>query len=164
MSEIENNEPVEFAPEEEVVDPIEVIYTGTCESLSGRSDLTFSIGRHSEDGTMYLALTGNSGKGIFSSQFVPATAIQDVVIGAHEVTGQSLKVLYPSVSTNSNAFLLSVLRAIGLVEVNPEQTRQHRHVGGMTVERCVSALMSHARAVKPEAGGRKTLKLKPKEG
>lgn len=142
MLETENNE-VEFAQEEEVIDPIEVIHTGTCESLSGRSDLTFAIGRHIESGALYIALTGNSGKGMFSSQFVSATAIQEVVIGNHEVTGLSLKVIYPNVSTNSNAFLLSVLRAIGLVEVDPEQTRRHRHVSGQTLEKCVSKLMAN---------------------
>jgi hypothetical protein len=45
----DSNEEVEFAPEE-IIDPIEVISTATCESLSGRSDLTFDIGRHTEDG------------------------------------------------------------------------------------------------------------------
>mgnify|MGYP001431055024 CR=1 FL=1 len=164
MTGIESNEAVEFAPEEEVIDPIETIYTGTCESLSGRSELTFAIGRHTENGNLFVAVTGNSGKGMFSSQFVPASEIQDVVIGNHEVTGQSLKVIYTNVSTNSNAFLLSVLRAIGLVEVNPEQTRQHRHISGMTVEKCVSALVHRAKASMSEVGGRKTLRVKPKGG
>jgi hypothetical protein len=163
MTETDNNES-ETTIE---VDPIEVIHTGHCESLSGRSDLTFAIGRHTEDGTLQIAITGNSGGGMFSSEFVSATAIQDVVLGAQEIVGQSFAVLYPQVSTNCNAFLLAILREIGLVEVNPSQKRQHRHVSGRTLEKCVASYMARAKPEKPvtvDAGGRKTLKLKSKEG
>ena len=41
MNEIENQTEVEIE-----VDPIETIYEGECPSLSGRSTLSYTIGRH----------------------------------------------------------------------------------------------------------------------
>lgn len=141
MSEIERDEAVEFVSEK-TIDPIQVICTGSCGSLSGRSDLTFSIGRHAADGTHFLSITGNTGRGMFSSQFVPAMVIQEVVLGVQEISGQSLAVLYPNVSSNSKSFLLAILKEIGLVEVNPDQTRHYRHVIGKTMEMCIASYMA----------------------
>ena len=86
----ENNEAVEFAPEEEVINPIEVIYMGECPSLSGRSTLTFAIGRHGKDGTLHLAITGNTGGGIFCPDWTSALEVHDIVLGATEITARSL--------------------------------------------------------------------------
>jgi hypothetical protein len=167
MKEIESNEAVEFAPEEEVIDPIEVIYTGTCESLSGRSDLTFVIGRHTDDGTLSMAIATNSGGGMFCKDWVSASAIQDVVLGEGGLTAKSFHVLTPGKSINTGGFIASSLRALGLIRANEENTRLHEHVPGTTFEKVVSVHMAQAKGGKQmatEAGGRKTLRVKPKEG
>ena len=62
MTEIENQTEAEVAAE---VDPIEAIYEGECPSLSGRSTLSYTIGRHTEDETLHLRISDNSGKGMW---------------------------------------------------------------------------------------------------
>jgi hypothetical protein len=168
MTGIESNEAVEFAPEE-IIDPIEAISTGTCESLSGRSDLTFVIGRHNEDGTLHLAITGNSGGGMWCKDWCSASDIQDVVLGESGLTVKSFYPLHAGRSINTGGFILAALRELGLIRANEENTRVHEHVPGTTFEKVVSAYMVQAKAakgVKPvvDAAGRKTLKLKAKEG
>lgn len=170
MKDIANNDEVEFAQEEDVIDPIETIYTGTCESLSGRSDLTFAVGRHTEDGTLHLAITGNSGGGMFCKDWVSASAIQDVVLGEGELTAKSFHQLHAGRSINTGGFFLAALKELGLLRVSEANSRLHEHSPSSTFEKVVSAHMADAKAVKPvkpvtvEAGGRKTLRVKPKEG
>jgi hypothetical protein len=160
----DSNEAVEFAPEE-IIDQIEGICTGTCESLSGRSDLTWAIGRHTEDGTLHLAITGNSGGGMWCKDWCSASDIQDAVLGEGNLTAKSFHQLHAGRSINTGGFILAALRDLGLIRANEENTRVHEHVPGTTFEKVVSAYMAQAKAVKGakpvvDAAGRKTLKLK----
>ena len=59
MSEIEANEVQTDVPAD-VIDPVKVIYEGECLSISGRSTLSYAVGRHADDKTLHLAITGNS--------------------------------------------------------------------------------------------------------
>jgi hypothetical protein len=151
------------ANEVEQIDRIEAIYQGECQSLSGRSVLAFAIGRHQEDGTLHLAITGNSGGGMWCRGWAPAIAIQDIVLGESGITAKTLRKLQEGRSINGSGFILAALRELGLVRANEENTRVHEHVPGTTFEKVVSAYMAQAKAVKPEAAGRKTLRHKPKE-
>lgn len=165
MSEIESNEAVEFAPVE-IIDPIEVICTGTCESLSGRSDLKFAIGRHTEDGTLHLAITGNTGGGMWSRDWCSASDIQDIVLGEGGLTAKSFHPLHAGRSINTGGFILAAIRELGLIRANEENTRVHEHLPGTTFEKVVSAYIAQAKAakgVKPVAvdpGRRKTQRIK----
>ena len=159
MTGIESNEAVEFAPEE-IIDPIEAICTGTCESLSGRSDLTFAIGRHTEDGTLHLAITGNSGGGMWCKDWCSASAVQDAVLGESGLTAKSFHPLHAGRSINTGGFILAALRELGLIRANEENTRVHEHVPGTTFEKVVSGYLAQAKGVKQEAGGRKTQRPK----
>jgi hypothetical protein len=164
----DSNEEIEFVPEA-IIDPIEALCTGTCESLSGRSDLTFAIGRHTEDVTLHLAITGNSGGGMWCKDWCSAGEIQDIVLGEGDLTAKSFYPLHAGRSINTGGFILAALRELGLIRANEENTRIHEHVPGTTFEKVVSAYMAQAKAAKGvkemavEAAGRKTLKLKPKE-
>ena len=157
MPEIETETTIE-------IDPIESIYDGECQSLSGRSTLTYAIGRHAEDGTLHLRITGNSGGGMFCKEWASASDVHEIVLGATEITAKCLAPLWAGKSVNTFSFGLAALRDIGLVEVDPDQSRQHRHVSGKTLEKCVSAHMAQPKAVATEKGGRKTLTIKCKEG
>jgi len=147
--------------EAEVIDPIEVIHAGECLSVSGRSTLDFEIGRHKEEGTLHLRIAGNSGRGMWCKGWASATDIQDIVLGEGELTAKNFHDLHPGKSINTSGFVLAALRELGLIRANDENTRVHEHVPSTTFEKVVSAYMAHAKAVKPEAGGRKT---KTKEG
>lgn len=63
MSDIETpvESPTDIPEEVPEVDPIQTIYEGQSESLSGRSTLTFSVGRHPDTGALHLRIVGNTG-------------------------------------------------------------------------------------------------------
>ena len=147
----ESNEVVEFAPEEEVVDPIEAIYQGECLSLSGRSTLTYAIGRHTEDGTLRLSITGNSGGGRWCRDWCRASEIQDVVLGEGELTAKSFHQLHAGRSINTGGFILAALKELGLIRANEENTRLHEHVPTTTFEQVAMARIAEAsgQVVKP---------------
>lgn len=113
---------------------IERIYTGSCPSLTNRSTLTYAIGRNAEDQSLHLAIVGNSGAGMFCSDYAPATQIDAIVFGNLELTSTALKVLHPGKSTNTAGFTLSAIRDLGLVRRATENTRLHEHVPGTTFE------------------------------
>jgi hypothetical protein len=146
------------------IDPIEVIHQGECLSLSGRSTLDFAVGRHTEDGTLRLAITGNSGGGMWCKDWASASDIQDIVLGEEGLTAKSFHSLHEGRSINSGGFILAALRELGLIRANEENTRLHEHIPGTTFEKVVVAHMAQAKGVKPDGGGRKTLRIKPKEG
>lgn len=150
-----NNEALEFAPEEEVVDPIEVIYTGECLSLSGRSTLTYAIGRHTEDGTLHLAITGNSGGGMWCKDWVSASAIQDVVLGESGLTARSFRKLQEGRSINGSGFIQGAVRDLGLIRTNAENTRLHEHVPTTTFEQVAMARIAETSEQVPKSPRRK---------
>jgi hypothetical protein len=160
MSKIETNE---AEINETEVDPIKVIYEGECPSISGRSTLCFVVGRHAEDKTLHLAITGNSGKGLFAADWAPASAIQDTVLGEGGLTAKSFFDLHPGKSINTGGFVQAALREIGLIRPNSENTRIHEHVPGATFEKVVTTLIAQANGAKRQADDSKTSRRKAKE-
>lgn len=148
MTEIET----ETTPE---VDPIEVIYTGECNSLSERSILTYAIGRHGEDGTLHLAITGNSGGGMWCKDWASASAIQDVVLGETGLTAKSFHRIHPGKSINTGGFILAALRDLGFIQPNTENTRVHDHQPTSTLESVVMARIQAAGEATPKTSRRK---------
>lgn len=158
---------IQFLSEMQDVEAIEVIHKGECASLSGRSVLDFAIGRHNEDGTLHLAITGNSGGGMWCKDYCSASAIQDVVLGEGNLTAKSFHQIHAGRSINTGGFIASALRELGLIRANKENTRLHEHVPGTTFEKVVSVAIAKSMPVKPvatETAGRKTLRVNPKEG
>ena len=154
MLEIETNE-VQTDAQADVIDPIKVIYEGECPSISGRSTLCFVVGRHAEDKTLHLAITGNSGKGMFAADWAPASAIQEVVLGAFGLTGASFHCLHEGRSCNTGPFILGVIKALGLVRANAENTRLHEHIPTTTFEQLVMAHIGESQEPAPKPGRRK---------
>lgn len=141
--------------QEAAVDPMEVIYIGECESLSGRSIIAYAVGRNKEDGALGIRITDSSGKGMWSSDWASASDIQDIVLGNTSLVGMSLNPLWQGRSVNTCSFALSALRDLGLVEVNPEQTRHHRHVSRMTFSQAVQDRIAEAKALSAKPSKRK---------
>ena len=155
MSKIRAIETNEAENDETEVDPIEVIYQGECPSISGRSTLTYAIGRHSEDGKLHLAITGNSGGGMWCRDWASASAIQDVVLGEGELTAKSFHVLHPGKSINSRGFVLASLKDLGFIRPNAENTRLHEHIPTTTFEQLVMAHIGVSQEPAPKPGRRK---------
>jgi hypothetical protein len=140
MSDIETTNEPETQPE---VDLIQTIHQGECPSLSGRSTLTYAVGRH-PDGTLHLRIVANSGKGMFCDEWIEATHIDAVVRGVLELTSSSFHVLKPGRSTNTGGFVMAALKDLGLIRVNGENTRLHEHVPTESMEKVVMARMGQA--------------------
>lgn len=151
-AEIESTQPEVEVIGVEVIeaDPTEVIYQGQCPSLSGRSTLTYEIGRHPNDQTMHLRIVGNSGGGMWSKNWASASQIHKVVLGATSVTAKDLHVLHEGRSINTGGFVLAAIKELGLVRVGAENTRLHEHVPGVTFEKAVTATMAKLKVPKPE--------------
>ena len=162
MSEIEVNE-VQPDAQADVIDPIKVIYEGECLSISGRSTLSYAVGRHADDKTLHLAITGNSGKGMWCKDWAPASAIQEVALGAFGLTAASFHGLHEGRSINTGGFILAAIKALGLVRANAENTRIHEHVPGATFEKVVMTLVAQVNGAKRQADDNKTTRRKAKE-
>ena len=155
MAKIKAIETNEAENDETEVDPIEVIYQGECPSISGRSTLTYAIGRHSEDGKLHLAITGNSGGGMWCKDWASVSAIQDVVLGEGELTAKSFHVLHPGKSINSQGFVLAALKDLGFIRPNAENTRLHEHIPTTTFEQLVMAQIGVSQDPAHKPGRRK---------
>jgi hypothetical protein len=150
---------VETETTEENLSPIEAIYTGECPSLSGQSTLTFAIGRHPEDHTLHLRIVANTGGGMFCDEWASGSAI-DALVQSHVVLiSRSMCELHAGRSINTGGFVLSILRHLGLVRVNAENSRHHEMVPGTTFEQVALEAMGQGAS----ADKRKTLKIKKGE-
>lgn len=133
------------------VDPIKAIHEGECPSISGRSTLTFVVGRHEEAGTLHLRIAGNSGKGMWFDGWASAEAIDQIVRGAAQLTAKSFHSLHPGRSINTAGFVLAALKELGLIRANDENTRIHEHVPTMTFEKVALAVIDPSAAKKSKA-------------
>jgi len=90
---------------------ITMVKTATCKSLSGRSEITYNLGKGA-DGEIFMRLEKNTGSGIFSDQWVSFGEIEglmrqgplDAPVGV-----RNLRPLYVGRSANSAGFLLAAL-------------------------------------------------------
>ncbi len=135
--EIPPETPAEAVPE---IDPIEDLYHGDCLSISGRSSLTFAIGRHPEDGGLHLRILANTGGGMFCKDWIDVRDIEAIVVGEPELTSRSFQVLQPGRSINTAGFVLAVLRDLGYIRPG-ENTRLHEHVPATTFEKVAMVRM-----------------------
>ena len=110
------------------VDPIEQIYEGQCPSISGRSTLTFAIGRHAQDETLHLRIVRNSGGGMSCTDWASASDIEAIVKGATELTAKSFHVLHPGKSINTGALIKAIVLDLCLLRATESNSRLHEHV------------------------------------
>lgn len=123
----------------------ECIYTGECASVSGRSMLTYAIGRH-PDQSLHLRIVANSGRGMFCGDWAAGDRIDALVAGEQALTSRSFGVLHPGKSINTGGFVMSALRHLGLIRLNPENSRFHEHVPGMNFAQVAVAAVGHKAA------------------
>lgn len=129
---------------------IETIFTGECPSISGRSTLTYAIGRHAETGGLHLRIVANSGAGMFSDEWAGGAAVDAIVRGANELTAKSFLKLHPGRSINTGGFVMAVLKALGYIRPNAENTRLHEQVPTETFDKVAMACIARSTGA-PEA-------------
>lgn len=114
----------EKKPEKE----IKPVQTGECPSLSGRSTITYALGRD-DGGAVHLRLLSNSGGGMFCKDWVSAAKVNALLKSGRPLTSRSLQSLHPGRSINTGGFLLAVLRHLELVRVSATNSRVHEATG-----------------------------------
>ena len=108
-------------------DSMRVLATGTCETLSGSSKLTYHIGS-TPDGEVHLRVHGNTGGGFFSQEWV---ALQDILRALEKrpagkpITSILLNPLFKGKSVNTPAFLLAVLLHERVIRSMQGKLRRH---------------------------------------
>ena len=130
-----------FAEPTPETDPITEIFSGECPSVSGRSILTYAIGRQTDTGELHLRIVDNSGKGMWFNGWAAAKDIETIVKGQDELTAKSFHALHPGKSINTGGFVMAVLRDVGLIRANEENSRLHEHVPATTLEKVVMVRM-----------------------
>ena len=114
-------------PIDELDDTMRVLATGTCDTLTGSSRLTYHIGSL-PDGEIYLRVHSNTGGGFFSQEWI---ALQDILTALKKrpdgrpITSILLMPLYRGRSANTPGFLLSVLLHEKLVRSLQGKLRRH---------------------------------------
>ena len=137
------------------VNPITPIHEGECPSLSGRSILTYAIGQHADDATLHLRIVRNSGGGMSCTDWAESSEIEAIAKGGLELTAKSFQALHPGKSINTGGFLMAVLKDLGFIRANAENTRLHEHVPTTTFEQIAMARIEEPMEQKPKPGRRK---------
>lgn len=128
-------------PTELETEPIDELLSAECLSVSGRSTLTYTVGRHQANQTLHLRIADNTGKGIWCKDWARAEVIEAIVIGKLELTAKSFYGVHPGRSINTAGFVLAALRDLGLIRPTETNTRLHEHVPMTTLEQVVMARM-----------------------
>ena len=112
--------------------------TAECPSLSGRSMLTYQVSL--KDDTIHIALTGNTGKGIFNKDWIPLPEISALLDTDQPITSGSLQGLYEErASLNSGGFLAAILIDIGLLKRSGTNQRHYERVDRKEYEKVIQA-------------------------
>jgi hypothetical protein len=160
---LENPDVSPESPSENPDALIRVLKNGNCPSLTARSTLGYQLGLKDES-ELYLKLVSNTGSGFFSKEWVACSVIEQLINGSAELTSTSFKALFPNKSVNTGGFVMAVIKALGLIQTNPQNSRWHQQVPEMTFEQvAIEAMVQEDEAekmVSPKATG----KRKHKEG
>lgn len=137
---------------EEVVPEIVVDYEAECDSLTGRSVLTFQAGHDPQTNEPKLRIARNTGRGMFCRDWAPVENIDAILAKADPLTARVFNEVHPGRSTNTGGFILAILKDLGVVQAKDDNTRHHERVGGATVLQALSARIAEANSA--EAGSK----------
>ena len=96
-------------------EPLKVLRTDQCPSLSGRSMLTYELGADPAGG-IHMRVTHNTGKGQFNPAWVAYAVIEPLLKAAHTLSSEVLMGLFPGTSVNTPGFVLAVLKHLGVIQ------------------------------------------------
>ena len=131
---------------DELDDIMRVLSTGTCETLSGSSKLTYHIGCM-PDGEIYLRVHGNTGGGFFSQEWI---SLQDILTAlknrpdGRPITSILLNPLFRGKSANTPGFLMAVLLHEKVVRSMQGKLRRHELMDPSVFTAKVDKLLSGA--------------------
>lgn len=113
--------------EQAATDP-RILKIGVSPSLSGRTNITYHVGVRGKD-EICFRIWATSGKGVFSKEWVCASAIQKE-LGQHKLLAAPtlLPVFAVGRSVNTAGFLLAVLKHEGLVALSKDEPHKYVRV------------------------------------
>jgi len=91
---------------------IKIIKVGCCPSLSGKTSLTYHVGRKEQK--IYIQLDGNSNGGFFCKEWITLEQLE--MEEQKPISSDSIQALFKGKSANTGGFLLAVLLNEGLVQ------------------------------------------------
>jgi hypothetical protein len=149
-----------------ISDPLEsirILKKANCPTLSGKSKLTYHIGRNAES-EIFLRIHANDGGGFFSQEWVAWKDIQQVLSKAPKdqpITSIVLYRLFKGKSVNTPAFLLAVLKHEKLLQPMTGKKRSHELSDAKPFLAKVEKLMASSATPKATKTARKTTKKAP---
>jgi hypothetical protein len=100
-----------------------ILKIASCPTCSAKGILTYQIGCKA-DNQISFRITGNTGGGYFSAEWVSLSSIQDALANAPQpVTSFAFSKLFQGKSTNTPAFLLAALLSEGLLKPIADKQR-----------------------------------------
>jgi len=140
-------------PTDELDDTMRVLATGTCDTLSGSSQLTYHIGSM-PDGEIYLRVIANTGGGFFSREWI---ALADILRALEKrpegkpITSILLNPLFRGKSSNTPGFLLAVLLHEKVIRSMQGKLRRHELMDPSVFTDKVQKLMSSGTQAKSKS-------------
>ena len=145
--------------------PVQVIKEADCKSLEGSATLTYQIGTD-ESGEILLKISGNTGGGFWSAEWVAFADIQ----AAFEdwgtdtpITSMALRPIFRGKSVNTPSFMLAVLSAEGLLKPMPKRKRVHRATDPQAFLDSLDTPQQGGRVAKPKKPAAKTKAKAPRK-
>jgi len=141
---------------DELDDTMHVLSTGTCDTLTGSSRLTYHIGTM-PDGEIYLRVHGNTGGGFFSQEWI---AFQDIIRALEKrpegkaITSILLNPLFKGRSANTPGFLLAVLLHEKVIRSMQGKLRRHQLMDPSVFTDKVQKLMASGTQAKGKSVGK----------
>ena len=109
-------------------DSIRVIREAKCPTSSGKSTLTYQVGKD-ESGAIYLKVSGNDGGGFWSPEWVAYKSVEQAISewpADQGITSMAFRRIFRGKSANTPGFLVAVLCAEELLEPEPGKSRVHQ--------------------------------------
>jgi hypothetical protein len=137
-------------------DTIRVLSTGTCDTLSGSSKLTYHIGI-APDGEIHLRVHGNTGGGFFSREWI---SLRDILTALKKrpdgrpITSILLNPLFRGRSANTPGFLLAVLLHEKVIRSMQGKLRRHELMDPSVFTEKVDRLMASGTDAKSKSSGK----------
>jgi len=140
-------------PTDELDDTMRVLSTGTCDTLSGISRLTYHVGSM-PDGEIYIRVHSNTEGGFFSQEWI---ALQDILRALEKrpegkpITSILLNPLFRGKSANTPGFLMAVLLHEKVIRSMQGKLRRHKLMNPSVFTDKVQKLMSSGTQVKDKS-------------
>ena len=130
--------------EDPLDDSMTVVKTGTCDTLTKKSKLTYQIGTL-PDGEVYFRIHKNTGNGFFSNEWIALADIRKVLskipVGK-PVTAIMLNDLFTGKSVNTPGFLIAAIQDVKLLIPMQGKKRSHEPVDPEAITKWIEQLGS----------------------